>query len=117
MKQYLYIRQETPSLDTDFSSAVSYGKVKLGKNTIFWKKGFKWYHVELNQVQRIYRRVEHVYGKLCGGGDTYDIERLMLILKNGENVELVIGDRMAKDAIALMEHLKTSNPEIQYGNV
>ena len=115
MKQYLYIRQENTSLDTDFSSSTPYGKVRLGKNTIFWKKGFKWYQVELNQVQRIYRRVEHVYGKLCGGGDTYDIERLMLILKNGENVELVIGDRMTKEAVALMEHLQVSHPEIQYG--
>lgn len=115
MKQYLYTREPNTPQNNEFVNASTYGKVKISPNYIFWKKGFKWYCTELGKIQRIYRRVEHVYGKLCGGGDTYDIERLMLVFKNGENLEIVIGDRMAKDAIALMEHLKNSNPEIQYG--
>lgn len=115
MKQYLYTREPNTPKEQELKNASVYGKVRIGTNYIFWKKGFKWYSVELNKIQRIYRRVEHVYGKLCGGGDNYDIERLMLILKDGEQVEPVIGDRMEKEAIALMEYLQTTHPEIQYG--
>ena len=115
MKKYLYTREPNTPKEQELKTASVYGKVRIGTKNIFWKKGFQWYTIELDKIQRIYRRVEHVYGKLCGGGDTYDIERLMLVLKDGEQVELVIGDRMEKEAVALMEYLQVTYPEIQYG--
>ena len=38
-KEYVYTRGISAARDADFSSAVPFGKAKLGKDSIFWKKG------------------------------------------------------------------------------
>lgn len=115
MKRYAYVREQDPGLDAEFAAAETFGRTRLGAASLFWKNGLKWYTIPLDQVERIYRRVEFVYGKLCLGGSSYDIQRLMLVLKTGENVEIPVGDRMEKRAVALMQALRNAHPEIQYG--
>ncbi len=115
MKKYTYIKNTDESVDREFSTAESYGQIKCGETVMFWKRGLKWYVISLSEVTRIYRRVEYVYGKICCGGDTYDMQRLVLVLKNGEELEIPVGDRMEKKAVELMEKLQKEHPEIQYG--
>lgn len=115
LKQYIYTKGTDAALDAEFAGAVAYGRVKPGENSIFWKSGLRWYVISLENVQRIFRRVQGVYGKLCCGRQSYIIERLVLILKDGTEVEIYIGDDMEKQAKALLESLKAARPEIQYG--
>lgn len=115
LKPYVYKKGENPALDADFSQAESYGLVKPGRTAVFWRTGLRWHVVSLDQVQRIFRRVEPVYGKLCCGGNSFIIERLVLILKDGTELELYIGDDMDRQAAALLNSLKTTCPEILYG--
>lgn len=115
VKQYLYKKGEEEALDAEFSAASAYSKVKVGKTAIFWKSGLRWYVMKLDNVQQIFRRVETVYGKLCCGGHTFVIEWLVLILNDGTEVVLHIGDDVKKKAEALLQALKDTQPQIAYG--
>lgn len=114
-KQYIYTKGKDPVLDGDFLSAAAYSKVKAGKTALFWRYGLRWYAVPLDQVQRIFRRVEPVYGKLCCGGNSFIIEWLVLVLHDGSELVIHIGDDVKTQAQALLEALKKLRPELQYG--
>lgn len=114
-KQYIYKKGNDPELDADFLAAPVFSKVKPGSSALFWRFGLRWYTLPLDNVQRIFRRVEPVYGKLCCGGRSFLIEWLVLILKDGTEVVLHIGDDVKKEAEALLQALKDTHPEIQYG--
>ena len=115
LKPYVYKKGGDPALDQDFAAGKDYGWVRPGQTAVFWKNGLRWYAVPLTQVQRIFRRVEPVYGKLCCGGNSFIMEKLVLILNDGTELELYIGDDIEKKAAALLEFLQNSHPEIAFG--
>ena len=115
LKPYVYKKGANPALDAEFTAADAYGLVKPGQTAVFWRAGLHWHVIPLEQVQRIFRRVEPVYGKLCCGGHSFIIERLVLILKDGTELELYIGDDMEKKAAALLDFLKEGHSEIAFG--
>lgn len=115
LKPYVYKKGENPALDQEFANAEAYGLVKPGQTAVFWRAGLRWHVVSLEQVQRIFRRVEPVYGKLCCGGHSFIIERLVLLLKDGTELDLYIGDDMERQAAALLDSIQTAHPEILYG--
>ena len=117
LKEYIYSKGTDAALDADFSSATAYSRVKLGKDTIFWKAGLRWCRMPLTGVQRIFRRVEPVYGKLCCGGHSFIMERLVLVLTEGTELEIYIGDDVDPQAKALLQALQDAHPELQYGKV
>lgn len=112
---YIYHRGENPETDQEYEQAPFYGKVKLGKQHIFWKKGFRKYAVDLEKVQRAYRRVEAVDTKMCCGNVNFDIQKLVLLLKDGTQLELLIGEGTLKEAEGLYQALQDQNPQLQYG--
>ena len=114
-KAYIYKKGSSPALDEELAAGQDYGWVRPGKTAIFWRSGLHWCAVPLSDVQRIFRRVEPVYGKLCCGGNSFIMEKLVLILKDGTELELYIGDDMEKKAAALLEFLKEGHPEILFG--
>lgn len=119
-KEYLYHRGADAAMDAEFDSAASYGKVKLGETVIFWRAGLRWCAVPLSRVQRIYRQVELVHGKLCCGGASFDIQRLILVLDDSQTLELVVGDNEIGDQVKraaenLFGALQRAHPELQYG--
>lgn len=115
LKQYVYSKGASEALDTQFAAASVYERVKLGQTHLFWKAGLRWYCVPLDRVQRIFRRVETVYGKMCCGRQSFVIERLVLILTDGTELEIYIGDDVKTKAEALLQALKETHPKIQYG--
>lgn len=117
LKRYIYTKGNDPALDVQFDGAKAYSKVKPGQTHLFWRSGLRRYAMPLQDIQRIYRRVEPVYGKLCCGGRSFIIEWLVLVLRDGSEMVLHIGDDVKKDAEALLQALKDMHPEIQYGKV
>lgn len=117
LKNYLYTRGVDEVLDREFEQGVAKGKVKLGENTIFWKKGLRWYGVKIEQVERIYRRVEEVKSKLCCGSANFDIQKLMLQLKGGGELAVLISEGDVKAAESLYKLLQEKHPQLQYGKV
>lgn len=120
LKAYRYAKGTDETLDQDFSAAKAYGRVKLGNTAIFWKVAFHWYALPLDQVRQVYRRVENVYGKLCCGSASYDIQSMVLVLKDGTELELVIGSNeignaVKKEAEKLLQAMQQAHPELKYG--
>ena len=116
-KPYRYVKGENPAVDADFAAASLYEKIRPGKDGIFWKSGLRWYRIPLTNVQRIFRRVEPVYGRLCCGGRSFIIEWLVLVLNDGSELVLHIGDDVPKSAEALLQRLQNQHPQLQYGKV
>lgn len=110
-----YRRGEDGNVDREFKMASGYGKVKLGQEYIFWKKGFTWSMLELSSIKRIYRKIEGVDTKMCCGNVNFDIQKLVFLLRDGNGFEVLIGEGMLKEADALYRKLKDEHPEIQYG--
>ena len=117
MKQYAYSKGTDAVLDGDFAAAEAFGKVKAGEKAIFWRSGLRWCAVPAAYIQRIFRRREGVIRKGCCGGKSFFIERLVMVLWNGEEIEVHIGDDIPKDAEALLSQLKKLHPALQYGKV
>jgi len=115
LKRYRYSPGENPVLDNEFEKAVRYEKIKLGTTHLFWKPLFRWHIIPITQAQRIFRRAQHVQGRLCCGGRNFRIEWLVLILADGSELEIHIGDDVERKAAALMESLQSAYPKILYG--
>lgn len=115
MKEQIYKKNEVPGLDTEFAAASAFGKVRMGTDYIFWKKGFRWYFLDLKNVQRAFRRVEAVDAKMCCGNVNFDIQKLVFILKDGTELELMIGDAMPREAEKLYQTLQKQKPGLLYG--
>ena len=78
LKPYIYVKGEDAALDAEFAQTKHYGKVSPGSTRIFWKLGLRRYAFPLEGVQRIFRRLLPVYGRLCCGGRSFMIEWLVL---------------------------------------
>lgn len=115
LKDYVYTKGTDTVLDAQFAAAVPYARVKLGQTHLFWKAGLKWYCIPLTQPQRIFRRLMPVRTKLCCGGASFMVEWLVLILPDGNELEIYLGEDVQTKAEALLEGLKVSHPQIQYG--
>ena len=118
-KEYLYTVGQNDALDNSFETAETYGKIKLGREELFFKGMLRWYVIPFSRVLRIYRRQDHVYGKLCAGGQDYDVHLLMLVLDDGSPLELHIGnDRpMLLKAEQLYAAIQAAQPQLQYGKL
>lgn len=102
-------------IDGPPTACTAYGKVKLDESKVYWKNGLRWYGVELSKVRRAYRQEENVYGKLCCGGRSYVIHRLVLLLEDGVKLTLHIGDDEKTAAQNLLTALGEGFPRIAIG--
>lgn len=117
MEMSVYQKNKDPEITKDFEQADLYGKVKLGWNHIFWKKRLSWQYVSLNEIYRIYRRVEAVDSKMCCGNVNFDIQKLVIELKDGTSCELIVSEGVPREAEVLYHALQNQRPEILYGKV
>lgn len=115
LKPYLYTPKTDSALDADFSGASRCHKVRAGQTHLFWKPLLHWYTVPYSRIRRIFRRILEAQGRLCCGGKHYLMEWLVLILDDGTELELYIGDGVEKDTAALLQSLQERHPEIRYG--
>lgn len=112
---FLYTKGTDTSVDAQFAASRKFAKIRLGETMLFWRSALRRYVISLDRVQRIHRRIQSVAGRLCAGGKNFDIEYLVLILHDGTELQLHIGDDEKARAEALLAALKESHPEIRYG--
>ena len=99
----------------EYEKALPFGNVRLGVKRLFWKNGLRLCCLELDSVRRVWRQEEAVYGKLCCGGRSYVIHRLVLQLEDGRELTVHIGDDAKADALALLDALREQFPHIAIG--
>lgn len=115
MSVRVYKKNEVSAVTEDFERGSLYGKVKLGLHYIFWKKAFSWKYVAMDEIYRVYRRVEAVDTRMCCGKVNFDIQKLVMELKDGISCELLIGEGTPKEAEALWLALKEQRTELAFG--
>lgn len=115
LKTYVYSKGTDSGLDTQFAAAAPYARTRLGQTHLFWKAGFRWYCIPLSRAQRIFRRLLPVHARLCCGGHHFMIEWLVLVLPDGTELEIYLGEDVQPKAEALLRALKETHPEIKYG--
>lgn len=92
LKKYIYTHGNNAAADQDFEQGVLRGKVKLGNRYIFWRKAFRWYVVDTDLVVHAYRRVEEVNSGMCCARANFDIQKLVLVLKDGSSLSILIAE-------------------------
>ena len=105
LKPYVYKKKANPALDAEFAGGKDYGWVRPSQDSIFWRSGLHWYVVSLAEVQRIFRRVEPVYGKLCCGGNSFIMEKLVLILKDGTELNHYKKENLEQKQVAALVYI------------
>ena len=114
-REYNYNKGEDSLLDQEFAAGQQYGKVKLADRYVFWKQGLRWKCAALAEVKQAFRRVEAVNTKMCCGSVNFDIQKLVLILKDGTELEILIGEGTLREAEKLFELMQEKNTGIQFG--
>lgn len=115
-KPFVYTKRKDAVLDTDFSRANSYGRVKLGERVIFWELGFRWYAVPINRIVHVYRRVEETLTQIGCRPGVVGVQKLILLLDDGVKLELQIGEGNKEEvAEALYAALQQAHPQLKYG--
>lgn len=115
LKKYTYNRGNNSTMDQEFEQGMLRGKIRLGMHYIFWKKAFRWYVVEAERVERAYRRVEEVNAGMCCAKASFDIQKLVLKLKDGSELILLIGEGNEKEAVELYKEVQERYPGWLYG--
>lgn len=115
MEVFRYKKKEDERIDREFENASRYGKVALGKDLVFWKKGLRWMYADMNKIERAFRRIEAVDTKMCCGHVNFDIQKLVLIPRDGGELELLIGEGIPREAEALYEELRGQGRDILFG--
>lgn len=115
MSVSVYRKKQSMEVTYDFEHAVPYGKAKLGTDYIYWKKMLSWNYVSFDEIVRIYRRVEAVDTKMCCGNVNFDVQKLILELKDGTSCEIVISEGVPREAEALYTVLREKRADILFG--
>ena len=115
LKPYAYIKGADGALDAQFADARPYARARVGHTHIFWKAGFRWYCIPLANARRIFRRLMPVRTRLCCGGANFMVEWLVLVLEDGTELEIYLGEDVQTAAEALLDTLKISHPQLQFG--
>lgn len=115
-KPFVYTKRKDTALDADFECGKTFGRVKLGKQAIFWELGFRWYAVPMSRIVRAYRRVEDTLTQIGCRPGVVGIQKLILILDDGSRLELQIGEGNKEEvAEGLYAALQQDQPQLKYG--
>lgn len=111
-----YQKGHSARLDEEFEQSRPFGRIRVGNDHLFWKKTFRWNLLPLSDVLRAYRRIEEVRGKTGCCSNDFSIHKLILLLTNGERLELLIGDSLYRhEPERLIEEMQRQWPQIAYG--
>ena len=114
MKFYSLIHHTTDdaSLEADYKNAREIGIIRLGENSLFFRRRMKKYYIAYSDIERAFRRVMSVPAKLCCGKGEFIIENLVIYAEGKEVAQIQLpGTKAAK---ILIEEMKKKAPGIQF---
>ena len=115
MNRLDYKKGMSAELDRDFEEAAPYAKVKVGQKNLYWRGFLRWSYMPMEEVTRIYRRIEEVKGRTGCCSNDFSVHKLIVENRDGESMEVLIGESLYRqEPERLMEKLKEIHPQITY---
>ncbi len=97
----------------DYEEAYAIDNIRLGKDNVFFRTGFKTYYIPYDKIYRYFRRIKVIPARFCCGKFNLELEHLVICNKKKELAEIQLsGNRASK---ALMERLKQLAPNAKIG--
>ena len=97
---------ETAAVNADFDSAEVFDKVRVGKQGVYFRDGFKTRFLDYASLERVFIRVQQVNGRMCCGNATFEYFRLVFV-SDGKEIADVISEKekAMDDALARIGEL------------
>lgn len=105
--------KESSKLEIEYKEAHEIGRVRLGTETLFVKKGFKIYYISFSEIYRAFRRIKAVPAKICCAGGEIRLEYVVLCSNKDELCEIDLPDE--RSATAIIDELSQKAPKIKIG--
>ncbi len=94
---------DSVEVNTDYSEAAVFDKVRVGRLGLYFKEGLKTRFVPYDYLERVFIRINEVNGKLCCGTATFAYFRLVLVHEGKEFADVISENEKAMDeALALI---------------
>ena len=104
---------DTSALQEEYKQAREIGKLRLGRQHLYFRTGLKSYYLPYQDITRYFRRVMQVPAKLCCGKGDFEIENLVICGERGELAQIQLPG--VKAAKAVMECLAELAPNAAVG--
>ncbi len=99
-------------VESEYKDSREIGAVRIGKDHLFLKAGFKHYCISYPDIKRAFRRVNSVPAKMCCGKGDLQIESLVIADDEKELIQVTLPG--TKAARQLMKELKERMPETNF---
>lgn len=100
------------TLRAEYKAGREIGKIRLGRENLFFRNGLKTYFIPYVDIKRCFRRVMMVPAKLCCGKGELQVENLVIYDSEKEIAQIQLPG--TKAARILMEELKQLIPDAQF---
>ena len=98
--------EEKTLLESEYAQAYAVGKLRLGRERLYFRTGLKIYYIPYRDIRRYFRRVTQVPAKLCCGRGNFEIESLVVCDGERELAQIELpGSRAAKAVMARLAEL------------
>lgn len=105
--------RDTNLIRINFNMAKEIGRVRFGKDFIFYRSMDRWLYVEYNEMVWVYRRQEDVEGKLGTGGTKSGLHTIMVVTKEGKRFGIAVEGE--ENAVSGLKFLEEKNRFIDVG--
>ena len=92
----------------DYRQARALGKLRLGKERLYFRNGLHTFYIPYDSIHRYFRRIMQVPAKLCCGRGNFEIESLVICDEEKEIAQIQMPG--AKAGKAAMEELAVLAP-------
>lgn len=112
--QERYKKKISAELDREFQEARQLGLVKVGSVNLFWRNKLRWFYLPAAEITQAYRRIEQVESHTSCCETDFSIHRLILMLKDGTELVVFIGESMYRhEPEMLMDEIRKNHPHIE----
>ena len=81
----------------DYESAESFDKIRVGKQGVYSREGFRIRFLSYGDFERVFIRIHEVNGKLCCGKAVFQYFRLVFVRGGKEFADLISENEKAMD--------------------
>lgn len=111
-----YRKGQNAAMDAAYTAGKQYGKVRVGGEWLFFRKGLFQYVLNAAEIVRAFRREEQVQSHTSCCESDFNIHRLILEMRSGEKQTITIGDGLFRhEPEHLLENMQILWPEIIIG--